>query len=684
MKQNQIIEREYSLCSPPKVNASRHSIPVPRISRLRFAITLMLLLFTFQKANAQPNEISYLFHDWDLKNYASDALLTSTNDDHVVAGTIFPAAGDYDNKIHFMYFSDPTMAPTIMPISRVFNDPDYDERAVGIHFLSSTDIVIVASRRDYQNLIGVDGIEVVRVNNLGSLQYAKSITGNTSSYDNIYPLGTLVDHNYLYICGYVTANGTTNYPNFPEFTSDRKAFVLKYDLTTDAVVAAKTWEYTFSPSATLTYDYDMAMRMKMFNAGLFIVGSCNVVHPDQASNDHFVGGTLSILLDPTTFVDIYNKPFCDENLLSSSGDAEHGFDVIENTWSGGGFFVFSNTFNTQSGIDGYDPIPKWFSATGLNSFLDPLNSLVSTYQDRVYFNNFDYAWGVNTVESQNSPANADAIIISGYQNNRACSNGTDPTTQDNINPFLAEFDLSIGSSSINAAYTNWSTIKSSQGTGTFSWGNSFMKLGGGLSNTVWGPITTTRNLPRTDIVAYGPVWNAGNNKENLKYIRTDALGALTSCPYQVCSTSVTYTETDNSDGIVYDPLIEEQDYSTQVNDITLQEANFVPDATPDCNGASFYRPTPNTAAIIPTKTMLYPNPAKDWITVKLASEISHDASINIELRDITSRRIGVLYQGRADALTDARLSLPELAAGVYQVTIHSDRLLLYTQPLSIQ
>lgn len=629
-------------------------------------------------AQAQLTEsYTHFFNDYDTKNY-STTLLPGTGLS-LMAGTMFgpyttPYTGD-QKSIHMLLTQYGTgSSPATTLLSKQFNDPDYDERAVGAHFIQGApdNIVIVAARIDTTLIDTLDGIELLRVDGLGNLTSALKIM---SVDNNLYPLGSLEDNGVLYICGYATKKTTSNYPQRPEFQTRKQILVIKYNIGSNLVLASRLFDYT-PPGPLTVHDYDMATRMKMLsNGNLFVTGSCNTQTP--GSTDNF-SGTLSLVLDNALNIvadqpfSSFTPPYMTTPRLEDV--AESGFDIIEDPGTGG-YFIFGNRLLASSS---YRPQPMFFHITYVDAAMNPYP------RNRYMFHDFDYAWGVNTVEGDN-PKQA---ILSGYQSNLfyPTPNNQLPISNNNVNPFLAKYDLSYDFflGSISAIPVYWSTILSDAGTGMPGVDpNNFWDQGDYFSNVAWGPVTTARDLQFSgNVFLSGPIWGAGNDKLHMKMINTDRDGRIQACPFEDNNRPKEHIY-DATASSLYATVFQ-SNFATIAPYYTEHENNVRPDRILDCTNDWVFKPTAVNDPVTDAGMAVMPNPAHDYIIVDPGTASAAESIVTVTLTDMTGRKIADLYKGKRSGLQQHKLNLPEIAAGLYLINLDNSGGLMKTQKLAVQ
>jgi hypothetical protein len=607
-----------------------------KYGRKAFFLSSSLIAASLCGSNADAqwtNEKSYLFQQNDVKHYATAAL--AGTDQYIMAGTLFEP-NLFDNSVHWMYIDN--AGNTSM--SKVIDDPGYDERVMGVHYLNVNEALIVATHFDaYSWGNGNDGIEILRVDGSGNLLPSSTIiNGTTPGWENLYPLGSLQYNNqYLFICGYATPIGS----NMPSLRTTKKAFVLKYDMIADQVVDMRLINNGGPAPAPYDYDFDMAARMKVVSTGIWVGGSINK------------GPMLNRIINPNTMADLYAR-----DLGATPPDPYHfesSYDIMDQANTG--FMVFGNNLAVVEMPGVWNawatPYPQQMHVTAVTPGL-----IGYPGNNRWLFRKFDYAWGVNTVPGRD----ASSIIISGMASNRTC-NGTYTTSTGNVNPFLTEIRPFMVGNNISVFTFFWNTILSNEGTGSPSSILNYMDLGYPVSNLIHTPITTVRDITATnDIMLTSPVWNSYAGHLGMKWIRTDANGELNNCAWApACEDDQTYTQVRSTPSPPSTPGGAVATY------YSFNSYPFRADYEYVCS--DYFKPTGIVAPEKQVIASVSPNPASEYIHLVLSNG-GVDEQLRVRLTDISGKDITTLYSGKSKMLPE-RLNLPKLAQGIYLLQVES-------------
>ena len=301
------------------------------------AVSIVFLLFLIlhcpaPEANAQDFVKTY--HS-SAKHHHMIPLSDQDGNGYVVAGTY----GDFEGGIAFLHTDN---AGNVLHY-KVYREPDHVKTCFDFTNHDGS-YFITALRRATDK----DRIELIEVDAAGNILSDILITPDPASADCFYPIHTMSHDGYLYICGYI-AEGTA-YPTLIDYTTNKRAFVLKYDPATQAVIACYRYDsYNDTYSAPPTgADYDMAVRMvPLSNGDIYVTGSCNIVRPRYdpnnipigQTNDHeYTSGTLNMTVTANLGVQLQNVPL-GHPWGFNENRGEHGQSLIE---VGGNYYNAGN------------------------------------------------------------------------------------------------------------------------------------------------------------------------------------------------------------------------------------------------------------------------------------------------------------------------------------------------------
>ncbi len=655
--------------------------PRPRfVLRPFFALLTALMLSLPFIAIAQPSQ-TYSNTSYDFKNYAAV-------DDGAVGTMFIPGAGAVPHYIQVDALGSLTL-------SKYYPSTDDQDARVVASELATGDRVVTMSVWD--NSAHVNFLRILIIDAGGNIIVSKDITstympGSSSILYDIYPMGSLVDGEDIYICGYVRPGYATDI-NPTDFTTTKEAFVLKIDRALTTISAGQTYNWQDVPltSVNTNGDYDMALRMKMVQlAGatqLLVTGGANCFYPSTTPGiDNGVGGTMALLLDPTFLnpVSGLNNSFYLQGATPGSA-VEYGMGIYDD---GTNYFIMGNYANENSGgLYGFAPEPTgmWLQAIDPGT-MKPAGLLSSpVVRDRALFAATS-AWGL---QMEPDKSTAGTLTIAGMQadvlNN--CTYTPAPSF-DNINPFMTNITTAFTSSGIGVTVNDWTTFLSVLGTGLFGTSNSYYALGGGTSSMAWAPGFMEQNPGyTTNYRLYAPVYDPdGVAVLNPKYIAADITRRIISCPNTDVSCTLGLTRSYTQITV---PAQLYRIYSFNVTSLTTSLSDpdlYVVDEPMNelpCSSTQ-HRGLPAAAGTVKTLTQqaaVYPNPAADYVSVKLEGYGSTGNAM-ISLTDITGKNVGTLYSGRTGAIP-AQLSLPQVTSGIYLVTIMIDGNSIQKQKLSI-
>jgi len=622
---------------------------------------LCTLGFIAPQVQAQlPKEISQVYNNYDLKHYST--VQQPGLDEYSMAGTMY----DFDNNpgdhaAHLLMFD----ATSATPVSMIFNNPEYAERAVGMHYLNSGKGVIVTTYDPINGAPGNSGIQLITVDAAGNYLTNKVISIQNGIGINLRPLGTEIDPSgdVMYICGFMT---TSILPGIePTFADTKSAFLIRYDFVNDRVAAMKTYDWNGGPD-----DYDVAHRVKMLSDNtLWLGGMCN-----SASNAEVA--MMNMIVDPVTLSPLVDVPLDIPIPLQPNNLKSTSFDIWEDPADPANAYIFSNYCTAHP--SSIDIAPLFVNITSVDrNTLVPASGLNNGLNNQA-----DYTWGTNVITGNMNSSSVSSVILGGFQSFFHCGGQNNATSPDNINPYLAEmrlFTTTTGNLSIRTLY--WSTIESLMGTGVaYTDPNSYPDLGGGMSNLAWGPKTTVRynNSPMTDIILNAPLWNPAANRLNMKFIRTDMNGNP-SCNNNYCTPSYLFYHVDAANNTVM-----EHDVITGEEQPFLAVTDVPADGLFDCTtGSTFYKKELKNVQTAVTSVSISPNPAHEYIQLDFTGTVNPSDNIKVQIYDVTGRVNNTLFEGSQSNM-QAQIALPKLAPGVYMIRVQHNGNQLKSVPVVIQ
>lgn len=641
-----------------------------KLFSLSFAVYVVCILCLLQTAHAQTHTNIFTF-DNDVKQYttamATNPMIPGDVGETVMAGTIFNISAG-KNVIHFLNVD----GNGNINVDKYIDINGYnDERAVSIVSDGNNTYYITCLARDP---VGNDEIVVLYLQVNGTVTATRRLRDPAQS---IYPLSSIFSHGILYICGYATTNYTNlpNTPNIEPYGSTRAAFI-QFDPALPAGPLNAAWVINTTVIAgTPPYDYDIAMRMvEMHNGKIFITGSVN----DGNAANQDCSATMNIVFDPIpqTFSTNHFR------YQSSSQVLEYGIGLVEDVTHGVNYVIGNNFTHGGGGI-----LPGHLNITGLDNSMTPSSLPFNT--SRIQFPEIEYGmWALQTLPTVSMPTfPGDArFVIGGMTSYDFCIkyHQADP------NPFLYDVEVNYvpGSGALTHYFKNFVTYKNMNGTGNLA-SNGYFYLGGFLSNQVWNPVFAARATPADDIMLNAPRWDVSQSKLNLKQIRADASTFIeTSCTGSYdqylaypasCNQPASQTIMPALCTTTYGPL------SITIADIKSSSSLF-PDGNTQCSATNVvYKSTGITKIEKTDVTTIYPNPANTDINVMLDKNITGSDKIKLQLVNMYGQVVADLYEGSAAQLnSNAKLQLPGVAAGLYNVQIFVNNRIKETIKLTIQ
>lgn len=607
-------------------------------------------------------------------------------DEYVVAGTF----ADFDGGIRFAHM-DP--AGNVLQ-SYVYREPNHPKACFDFTKTPHS-YFITCLRRDAIQ----DCIELIEVNEQGTILSDKLIIPSPGSADGFYPIHTMYYMSKLYICGYQTEG--TGYPHGVDYTTQKKAFVLAYDPATQTVTSCFRLDTYNSTGSNPGSDYDMAVRMVPTNSGnIYVTGSCNIVRPlynpalvpHGGYNEHeFTSGTMNMLVQPNLLsaFTTYNTPLAEPYSANNVGNyitqnvGECGYSMIEKN---GVYFVAGNNYLADSATV---PTSRNYEFTAVNP--SNLNPMGTGSNSRWRYAAFDYIWGLQTLKS----STGDFTMAGMTSNLPPQCQGQIVTSDSNCNPFIANYNISFTGNSISLQRNYSRFYRSLLGTGKTSQVGNYAATQAWLYNNTWSCNLASVRLigGTTNWTLTAPIWNPTTNKLNYKLIQGDNIGSVPTCP---TSNTGCFSDVSNTTAVVVPlssyvaqsqtPTINYQDrylpYPTGVSNGYNDVNTYFPYSTIDCPVGPYYKlaeTQPNVKTLVVVS--LSPNPAYNTINVQLTGE---SKQVQLILLDIAGREVAKLYNGDANQLNQTKLLLPKLTTGLYFVHITANGNKLPVQKLMIE
>lgn len=490
---------------------------------------------------------------------------------------------------------------------------------------------------------------------------------------NLFPIHSVMEKDYLYICGYACNGG--DYPDDPLPTDDKSAFVIRFDLKThySYIRYFQTNINTTPPPPSsgsawngLFNDYDRALRLRVLDGRLFVMGSVNGMAYTYWG---VVGGhPVNICKSWVSELDPYS--------LVPSQSAYFGTDYTT-------FFHLPNTTNGYYALDlvldketqGFYCLSneiQWH--TWQITHLDPdleVSTLAGGAPNTVAY----IAGGVAQLGNG-------LIAAPGYPNRLSMYGmvgSPHPLTNiygyglivapPNLNsaaPIVVGMDLDFSAGGIHFSGLNGNLLGNAHGYASpvpykaAHWNNS--------SRDEWC------NLPfavaadpangMDELMVMGHVLNPVTGLANPRWMRTNVYGAINSClsAQELDLQGVGYKDMYRSviNQIHLDDVCDYSAKEVTVGDLMLSDEL-------DCSIYNIYRTVHPALPAGTSSKALYPNPATDQVTITLGTEAGATEKVNILLIDLTGR---VVFTADVSASgQQAKVALPRLAPGVYQATV---------------
>lgn len=454
-------------------------------------------------------------------------------------------------------------------------------------------------------------------------------------------------------------------------------------------------------------------------------------------------GIMNVVIDPTvapnTQMLVFNRPFKDEEMdysfgvgITQAGSGDYyilGNHMTPEIRTGAGIvdengfepYMHGMFFANLENIGGnptprYNPDPQTLFNTGV---IDPVSLLPAYNAPGPLYSLIPYGprggqvenWAVNPLRSDRASiytggGNSSAMTswVAGYRANgtwlswAGCSHAYPPSLS-NVTPSLSQWDLAWNSANgIQATVHTTKDHMTQFGTGPDVYGaNSFRQLGEGLSNIGWPPtFACSDDVSRffnPDVIMAVPFYT-GNL--NLKFIRAFGVDGSVTNGTDYCPNSVEdcVPPLELPSHVVYPEGLEMSQNFTirQLSCSTRAPQNNFGNDIPheelcDAINNVFKPGKPTTIAGVVVngeETIVYPNPAQQYVQVTLAKGIGAEQAIKVELTGVQGQVLSVLYEGNAAGLSaDRQLQLPGLASGLYFVQVYADGQPVCNQKLNV-
>ncbi len=485
---------------------------------------------------------------------------------------------------------------------------------------------------------------------------------------HIFPMSSVVKDNQLYTSGYITVGAA--YIADPLLTEARVAYVAKTDLVSH-VTMLHLYNSTINTTPVsnaawngLFNDYDAAMRLKVIDNRLYVLGSANgsALMPGGGSSINASKSWVSEL-DPNSLSPITTTYFGNDDItgypwyaMPSHSNGTFALDLVPDTENNDGFYCLST--------DIYE------SSWRLSHLSGSLDISTGNFNTIAYASNFMKGHALFNARSAGNRFTVYGTIGShvplvdpnGYNVNGIMS------PSDGAVPFVMGMFLSYDAVN-GVAYTalKGSVLGNAPYSGAgLGYQSSLVTKNGSMGdwcNLLFGTAYDPGNNQLDNVALMGHYGN--NGYANPRYIGSDGEGLVSNCPgswYMDVETNA--INLSNAPVNADDMPEQEMSFNYSVND------NFLfADYQLDCSASSIYRTAkPGTALQENVAAKgLYPNPATDRVTVLLGSDATDGAAVKVVITDVTGRVV-LSQDGKANG-GNLQLALPRLTAGMYQASV---------------
>lgn len=636
-------------------------------------------------------------YPYESKNYSIIPYSSSEDAGYMVAGTMFEQGwvdnlgGDAGKALHFMAIESSGKVKTCnsTPLSYFYDDPDYtDERAITLIPYDDNTVILMAQVRDFVN--NVDGVKFLFIDKCtGAITRDEvfAVANTSGGAFGTYPLDAILNSNNgkIYVVGYLESG---------------RAMICSYDPSfTPGLFVPLSYNYGFSNTG---YNFNKHIHIKELkgrgNGDMVVTGSCNITTASSVMGS----GSLALLIDQTC-APISILGMTGATVENDDDIYEYAFDAEEN--ADGTFFVYSNKFTVNSPMLaplGYHPFGKFIVVT-----LAAANLKVPTATDRRLhmdqFDNVPYAWGTTVLETERRPdfvgLKQERHLFTGfteYEPYCTFSSIYNPPAPENICPFVANifisrdasklYDMHYGSSTPYEGY--WNIYFTTTGTTGFS------GLGGPMSNVCFPTKNGIKHAPlASEILITAPKLNdilpLGSPTLDLsfKIFGTDINGDIT-LGVPICDESYRFCGPFEGprDVLAYDltnsfawgghATVDYAGNSEQLPNIWVND-------TYDCATTSYFKPSKiGNVNSRKNNITVYPNPAHNSLQVQIEEDM--EASVRIELVDVTGRVVAHLYEGDAKSLKTKTIDMSQIPQGLYILKVNANGRQLHQQKLVIE
>ncbi len=622
-------------------------------------LTALLLTSSFQQAGAieivRPTDFGSF--NTSLSGYAIAPINPDNTSDK---GTVAAGNIGYGKAVHFAAYDQKGG----MVRSAVLQFPQYnDVRAIAIASIDGNRFCITVQARANT---GEDRIILAIVDINGNIIQTHEIDVLPSQGEYTFVTHSLLRNDDIFISGYVCSKGAL--PEDPEYAAAKTAFVLKMDMNTRVNTihyfnTAVNTNPVSNPAWNGQYnDYDAALRLKIINDRLYVMGSANGSTVAGFTSINSSKAWISQLdmntLAPNT-TSYYGSNATSPAVTPSTLNGSYALDLIPDVQMNGTFYglsndLFSNTFRiSHLGSSLAIGVPT----SGSNSVA--YNAAGATIKGTGFYESLTGSNRVGLygmVGSQiqiTTPTNYGTVIAS--------------PTAGGV-PFAMGIDLGYGNTiGMNYSGQVGHVLGNKPGYATGLnyqepfWTNGAM---GEWCNMPFGMRLKPMFGTIDDFAMVGHFNSSGSGYANPRYVGTSMNGSIITCESD--QEMVFGLGLVNLQGATLQ--VDEFDETCDVTDAQAQSVQIDPDDLLECSYHVIYRTAkPGTAMEQASEKGIYPNPATDRVTVILGSDVAEGDAVKIILTDVTGRV--VLAKDFKASGNSLQLALPRLTAGMYQATV---------------